>query len=56
MSRFRVGETTSVFGGYVIEERTWYGWDVWNYYDWEEDAIADAEELEEKGHDVEWYI
>lgn len=56
MSRFRVGETTSVFGRYVIEKKIWCVWDVLNYYDWKEDAIADAKELEEEGHDVEWYI
>jgi hypothetical protein len=37
-------------------KKTWYGWSDWFYYDWEEDAIADAEELERKGHQVEWYL
>lgn len=56
MSRYRVGEMVGVFGLYAIQKKVWYGWTTLWTYDWEEDAIADAEELEENGHDVEWYI
>lgn len=56
MSRYRVGETSSSFGCYVIQKKQWYGWSDWCYYDWEEDAISDAERLESKGHLVEWYL
>lgn len=56
MSKYRVGETSSCFGCYVIQKKTWYGWADWRYYDWEEDAIDDAESLEDEGHEVVWYL
>lgn len=56
MSKYRVGETSSCFGCYVIQEKTWYGWEDWRYYDLEEDAIDDAEMLEDKGYEVFWYL
>jgi hypothetical protein len=56
MSRFRIGETSSFFGCYVIQKKTWYGWSDWCYYDWEEDAIYDAKRLQRKGHKVDWYL
>ena len=56
MSKYRVGETSSCFGCYVIQKKTWCGQTDWCYYDWEEDAIDDAERLERRGHQVIWYL
>lgn len=57
MSRYRVGRYISiVFDGYAIQKKRWYGWSTLWTYDWKENAIADAKKLEDKGHNVEWYI
>ena len=58
MKRFRVGPYASLIMdlGYIIQEKKWWGWSNWNQYDTREEAIEDAEKLEEKGHFVHWYI
>lgn len=58
MAKFRVGVLQSLVieDVYVIQKKHWYGWTNWETYYYEENARADAEWLEERGHDVEWYI
>ena len=57
MSKYRVGEYWSViFDGYAIQKKTWYGWSTIATFDFEEDAIEYAEELEDEGHEVVWCL
>lgn len=57
MSKYRIGEYWSVaFGDYAIQKKVWYGWRTIATFDFEEDAIEYAEELEEEGHEVIWCL
>ena len=58
MSKFRIGSYQTLVEdmGYVIQKKKWYGWANWGRYDYEEDAVADAKDLEKQGHTVLWYL
>lgn len=58
MAKFRVGILLSLIFDdcYVIQKKHWYGWTNWCKYYTEESAIKDAKWLEERGHQVEWYL
>lgn len=58
MARFRVGVLQSLIfeDVYVIQKKHWYGWTNWETYYYKETAKEDAKKLENRGHNVEWYI
>lgn len=58
MAKFRVGVLQSLIfeDEYVIQKKHWWGWSNWGRYYCEETAREDAEWLESRGHEVEWYI
>ena len=58
MSEFRVGPYASLVEdmGYVIQKKRWWGWKTYYRYWDKEDARYKAKELENKGHEVHWYI
>lgn len=58
MAEFRVGPYSSLVMdmGYVIQKKRWWGWKTYYTYVNESAARVKARQLENKGHEVHWYI
>lgn len=55
---YRVGSYQSLVEdfGYVVQRKTWYGWKTVAVYYNSSDAIEYGRELQDKGHEVKFYI